>query len=147
MRNFAILLLLFLFSFIGHAQNDSLYLNKTILTSQYRVNGATVKKKEFIQVLKTDQIAIKKYRFGSFQVGTGTVLATGGIILLASIDTKNPDNPPYWWQWAGGFGGIASGVILNITGVKTQLTSVKLFNSSDLTLTTDFRRLHLAIQF
>lgn len=147
MRHFTLLFVLILLSITGNAQKDTLYLNKTIFSSQYKVNGVTVKKSEFKNVLKTDPIAIKKYHSGSLQIGAGAVLLTGGIVLLASIDTKNPDNPPYWWQWAGGFGGIVSGVVLNVTGVKAQLASVQLFNSTELTLNTDYKGLQIAMQF
>ena len=95
-RRFAIIFALILYSGVGYTRSvDTLALVKTIFTSQYKVNNQIVKKRDFKTVLKTNPNAIKKYHSGSLQIGTGTVLLTSGIILLASIDTKNPDNPPY----------------------------------------------------
>lgn len=146
MKQLAFTILLLFLHFNVFSQQSSLYLRKNFFQVQYVVDDHEVRKREFKSVLKTNPLAIKKYRYGSFQIGTGAVLLTGGFVLLIGIDSNSPNNPPYWWQWMG-IPSMLSGAFLQFTGVKTQLAAVDLYNDMRLSLNTNFTGIELSFSF
>ncbi|HUH25319.1 MAG TPA: hypothetical protein VLY87_01715 [Flavobacterium sp.] len=118
------------------------------ISSGYFLGTDKVSKKEFKQILSTNQKAYKEFKNGKTLQTTGTIIATASAIYLGtSIGSDNIETEGYI---AGGLGFI--GGFLTMIGGKSMINkSIKTYNSSikqiDITLGTTTEGIGLTINF
>ncbi|GAB5417147.1 MAG: hypothetical protein Crog4KO_20130 [Crocinitomicaceae bacterium] len=110
------------------AQADSLSVQGDFFKTYYLVNDKVVKKKEFRRILKSDEEARQLWKRGSWFDAASGFFAFTGIALLASTQNNNPDNPPYWWQWAGGLGGTGAAFAFAFPANKCKVMAIEAYN-------------------
>lgn len=110
------------------SQTDTLAVEGDFFKTYYLVNGEVVKKKEFRRILKMDAEAKRLWQRGSWYDAASGVFAVTGVVLLASTQPNDPNNPPYWWQWAGGFGSTGAAIALAFPASRLKLRAIEVYN-------------------
>lgn len=128
-------LLLFIVSNICFAQNEKLKINYGILKTTYSSNSKRISKKEFENIVKSDEVVFMDYSKGRSKIVLGNIVAIPSFfLLLVTIKSNSEGNTPYSWQWIGSVSGSVIGTILYYSGKKNILNSINIYNMGEQTI-------------